>query len=292
MQVTAAMVKDLRERTGVGMMECKKFLTEAGGDLERAVELLRKAGQVKAGKRSGKTTGEGIIRIVQEGTEAVLVEINCETDFVARDGQFLAFSEAVARAIFENKPQSPEAVGRLSAEGGTVEEKRLALISKIGENVRIRRFEQRRLEGDVSAVYDHNGRIGVLVDMRGGDRVLAKDVAMHVAASRPICLSEHDAPAELIEQEKRILTEQAATSGKPADIVEKMVSGRLRKFLAQITLLGQAFVKDPDKTVAAVLKENNAEVLQFCRYELGEGLEKKQENFAEEVMAQAGTGKD
>ena len=287
MQITAEMVRQLRERTGVGMMECKRFLTEAGGDMEAAIDLLRKAGQGRADKKAGRAAAEGAILVESDGQgTCVLVEVNCETDFVARDRQFLAFGRTVAQVILEHAPAGADAVGSLAVEDGCVEEARQKLVGKIGENIRVRRFERANLRGDVSAVYLHGVRIGVLVDMNGGDEALARDIAMHVAASRPLCVSDKDMPAETLEREKSVLRAQAEDSGKPPEIIEKMVQGRLRKYLAEVTLLGQPFVKDPDRSVGQLLESRKAEVNAFYRLEVGEGIEKKQENFAAEVEAQ------
>ncbi len=286
MRITAAMVRELRERTGVGMMECKRFLVEAGGDIERALELLRKSGRGRADRKAGRTAAEGVILIETGGRTHVLVEINCETDFVARDEQFQAFAKAVAQAILEHAPAGLEEVAALETAGGSVEQRRLELVGKIGENVQVRRFERVSLHGDVAAVYLHSGRIGVLVDLSGGDEALARDVAMHVAASRPLCVSEKDVPAGVLDKERAVLRTQAEASGKPPEIVEKMVQGRLRKFLSEVTLLGQPFVKDPDQSVAELLKPRAAVVNAFYRFEVGEGIEKKQEDFAAEVEAQ------
>ena len=294
MRITAAMVRELRERTGVGMMECKRFLVESGGDMERAVELLRKSGRGRADKKATRTAAEGAVVIETDGSGTyALVEVNCETDFVARDGQFRAFSRTVARAVLRGAPASLEELAALKADGGSIEsieQIRLELIGKIGENVQIRRFERVSPRGDTPAVYLHGSRIGVLVDMSGGDEALARDVAMHVAASRPLCVSGEDVPAEVLDREKAVLSaqaeEQVRRENKPAGIAEKMVQGRLRKFLSEITLLGQPFVKDPDQSVAKLLKSRGAEVNAFYRLEVGEGIERKQEDFAAEVEAQ------
>ena len=287
MRITAAMVKDLRERTGVGMMECKRFLTEAKGDMERAIELLRKSGRGRADKKAGRVVAEGVIVTHRKDDVCILLEVNCETDFVARGESLLSFAGQVAQAILRHSPANLAAVSELDIEGGGIEEVRSGLVGKIGENIQIRRFERVSLQGNVSAVYMHGTRIGVLVDMSGGDETLARDVAMHVAASRPLCVAEHDVPAAVLDKEKAVLTAQAEESGKPPEIVEKMVRGRLRKFLSEITLLGQPFVKDPEQSVGALLKAGNAGVNAFYRFEVGEGIEKKKENFAEEVEAQA-----
>lgn len=286
MQITAAMVKELRERSGAGVMECKKALKEANGDAERAIELLRKSGQIKAEKFSGKTTAEGVVKALGSDRRYVLVEINCETDFVARSENFNEFSEQIAATILSHHPDSLDEAAGLPINGTTIEKKRLELVGKIGENIQLRRFQYICLNGDTVAVYLHGSHIAVLVDMRGGDTALAKDVAMHIAASRPVCISAADINPAILAKEQRILHEQAAASGKPADIIDKMTAGRLKKFIRDISLLGQNFVKEPDKTVLDLLQENNAEVLCFHRYELGEGINKEKENFAEEVMAQ------
>ena len=291
MQVTASMVRELRERTGVGMMECKRFLVEAEGDMERAIELLRKAGQGRADKKAGRIAAEGVILIETDGADRyALVEVNCETDFVARGDQFQGFSKAVAQAILQHAPVDLAAVAELGIEGGTVESVRSDIVGKIGENIQVRRFECVSLQGDVSAVYLHGGRIGVLVDMNGGDEALARDIAMHIAASRPLCVSEKDMPADVLSKEKEVLKaqaeEQVKQGGKPPEIVEKMVQGRVRKFLSEVTLLGQSFVKDTEQSVEKILQSRKAMVNAFYRLEVGEGIEKKKENFAEEVETQ------
>ncbi len=289
MQINAAMVKELRERTGAGMMECKKALTQTGGEMDAAIELMRKSGQAKADKKAGRVAAEGVIVVAlsTDSKEAAIVEVNSETDFVAKDEQFQTFSRAVADVVLQHQPDDLEALSSLPiGSGGTVEEARLELISKIGENIKLRRFERLVSEGDRIGAYLHGSRIGVLVDMKGGDDVLVKDIAMHVAASRPVCVSENEVPQDLLTKEKAIFAAQAQESGKPADIVEKMVVGRVKKYLAEITLVGQAFVKDPDKTVGKLLQDAGASVSRFYRLEVGEGIEKKVENFADEVMAQ------
>ena len=288
MQITAAMVKELRERTGAGMMECKKALTEAGGDMEAAIEAMRKSGAAKADKKAGRVAAEGVIvtRVSKDGKHVAIVEINSETDFVAKDDNFLEFANQVADLIIEKHPADLEELKSLPLGDGTVEEARQALVAKIGENIQIRRFLIIDVEGGNVGTYLHGSRIGVVVDLEGGDENLARDIAMHIAASKPMCVSEADVPEEVLAKEKEILVAQAQDSGKPADIIEKMVQGRLRKFLGEITLVGQPFVKDPDQTVGKLLEQSGASVKSFARYEVGEGIEKKQENFAEEVMAQ------
>jgi elongation factor Ts len=291
MAVTAALVKELRERTGAGMMECKKALVETGGDLEGAIEFLRKSGLAQADKKASRIAAEGKIAlaVADGGREAVMVEVNCETDFVAKDDGFNAFAEAVARNALTASPADVEALMATKIGGATVEEARQALISKIGENVQVRRFVRMASEGALGA-YVHGGRIGVLVDLAGGDTDLARDLAMHVAAMNPEFISADDVPAEVMAHEKEILAAQVADSGKPAEIIEKMVEGRLRKHLAGITLLGQPFVKDGDLTVAKLLQQNGASVKRFDRLAVGEGIEKKQGNFADEVMQQVTGG--
>jgi elongation factor Ts len=289
MQITAAMVKELRERTGSGMMECKKALTEADGDIDAAIENMRKSGLAKADKKAGRVAAEGriAIKISDDGKTAVIAEVNCETDFVSGGDDFLTFVNEVAATALENRPESVEALVELAIDGGqTIEEKRKEMVSKIGENIQVRRFELMQLDAGKFGSYLHGTRIGVLLGMENGNDDLIKDVAMHIAASRPTCVTEEQVPAELLEKEREILIAQAQDSGKPQDIIEKMVDGRIRKYLAEITLVGQPFVKDPDKTVGALLKDEGAEVKGFVRYEVGEGIEKKQENFADEVMAQ------
>lgn len=290
MQITASMVKELRERTGSGMMECKKALQETDGDIDAAIENMRKSGMAKADKKSGRIAAEGrvVIEISEDGKSAAVVEVNCETDFVSGGDDFLSFVTAIAKTALANKPADVAALSALTLDGAseTVEETRKAKIAKIGENMQLRRFEILETTNGTFGSYSHGTRMGVLVEMEGGSDDLIKDVAMHIAASNPLCVSEADVPADVLEKEKDILRAQALESGKPADIVEKMLTGRVRKYLAEITLLGQSFVKDPDKTVETLLSDAGATVIKFVRYEVGEGIEKKTENFADEVMAQ------
>ncbi len=290
MQITASMVKELRERTGSGMMECKKALQETDGDIDVAIENMRKAGMAKADKKSGRIAAEGrvVIEISDDGKSAAVVEVNCETDFLSGGDEFMSFVTAIAKTVLANKPADVAALSEMTLDGSseTVEETRKAKIAKIGENMQIRRFEIFETTAGNFGSYLHGARMGVLVEMQGGNAGLIKDVAMHIAASNPLCVSEADVPAETLEKEKEILRAQALESGKPADIVEKMLTGRIRKYLAEITLLGQSFVKDPDKTVETLLSDDDATVIRFARYEVGEGIEKKQENFADEVMSQ------
>ena len=289
MQITAAMVKELRERTGSGMMECKKALQEVDGDIETAIENMRKSGLAKADKKAGRVAAEGriAVKISDDGKTAVIAEVNCETDFVSGGDDFLNFVNEVAAVAIENKPESIEALVELAInDSQSIEEKRKEMVSKIGENIQVRRFEIMSVDAGAFGSYLHGTRIGVLLGMENGNDGLIKDVAMHIAASRPTCVTEDQVPAELLAKEREILIAQAQDSGKPQDIIEKMVDGRIRKYLAEITLVGQPFVKDPDKTVGALLKDEGATVTGFVRYEVGEGIEKKQENFADEVMAQ------
>jgi elongation factor Ts len=286
MSITASMVKELRERTGAGMMECKKALVETGGDLDAAAEHLRKSGQAKADKKASRVAADGRVVVAAEGNKAVIVEVNSETDFVAKDENFTAFSDAVAALALATGTTDVEAfASETLADGRTVEVARTELVSKIGENIGVRRIAVVE-SGGVLASYTHGARIAAVVALDGGDEALARDIAMHVAASNPSCIDESGVPAETLENERRILTEQAQESGKPAEIVEKMVIGRINKFLKEITLLGQPFVKDPDVSVGKLLKSAGATVTAFVRFEVGEGIEKKQENFADEVMKQ------
>jgi len=289
MAITASMVKELRERTGAGMMDCKKMLTETDGDMEAAIDLMRKSGAAKADKKASRVAADGkvVITLSEDGKEASVLEVNCETDFVAKDDSFINFVNAVGARVLADKPADIEALSAMPLESGeTVEEVRANLVAKIGENMQIRRFEIISSDDGNIYSYNHGVRISVAVAMTGGDETLGKDIAMHIAASRPICVSEADVPEETLAKEKEILIAQAEGSGKPMEIVEKMVEGRLRKYLSEITLLGQPFVKDPDQTIAQLLKAADAEVTAFVRYEVGEGIEKKQEDFAAEVMAQ------
>jgi elongation factor Ts len=285
--ITASLVKELRERTGAGMMECKKALVETDGDIDAAAELMRKSGAAKADKKAGRVAADGTIKIKisDDGKKAAVVEINSETDFVAKDDNFQAFADAVTQAVFDNEPADIDAIADLKlADGQTVEEARQSLISKIGENIKVRRFEIIKTDNGLVS-YQHGARIGVVVDSSAAAD-MARDIAMHIAAVNPSCVAEADVPVEEVEKEKRILIAQAESSGKPPEIIEKMIQGRLKKFLAEITLLGQPFVKDPDQTVGKLLKSADAEVTGFTRFEVGEGIEKKQEDFAAEVMAQ------
>ncbi len=287
MKITAALVKELRERTGAGMMECKKALVENGGEIEAAIEAMRKSGQAKAAKKAGRIAAEGLIVIQQDSNHAAMVEVNSETDFVSKGDDFKGFCDALAATVLRECPSNLEALmaAPFINSDKSVENVRQDLIAKIGENVNVRRLALMESQKNMG-VYLHGTRIGVLVDMRGGDAELAKDIAMHIAASRPLCISANQVPTEIIDKEKDIFAAQAANSGKPARIIEKMVDGRINKFLGEVTLLGQPFVKDPDQKVDNLLKAKKATVVHFDRFEVGEGIEKKSENFADEVMQQ------
>ncbi len=286
MAITAAQVKELRERTGAGMMECKKALVETDGNMDAAAEHLRKSGQAKADKKAGRVAAEGLVLVASDQSTAALVEVNSETDFVAKDENFVQFANSITTIVLNHKPADLDALMGLSyGDGMTVAEARTALVAKVGENVNVRRFTIIESSGSVAS-YVHGGRIAAVVGYTGGSDDLGRDVAMHVSATNPMCISEKDVPKDALETERRILTEQAQDSGKPADIIERMVEGRVKKYLSEITLLGQAFVKDPDQTVATLLKSGGAEVTAIARYEVGEGIEKKEDNFAEEVMQQ------
>ena len=287
--ISAGMVKELRERTGSGMMECKKALVESNGDMELAIENMRKAGLAKADKKSGRIAAEGIIgvQVSENGKSVVIVDINCETDFVAKADDFVSFVKNVSVALLNANINTEEELLAMPLEDGvTVDEIRRGLISKLGENITIRRFEKFNTAEGGTACYLHGNKIGVIVELAAVDADLGKDVAMHIAASKPICVSEDQVSAETIEKEKEIFAAQAAESGKPAEIIEKMVLGRVSKFLAEVTLLGQPFIKDDKITVGKLAASKGNSIIRFSRFEVGEGIEKKEENFAEEVMAQ------
>ena len=286
MQITASLVKELRERTGAGMMDCKKALNEAEGNVEVAIEEMRKSGAANAAKKAGRIAAEGIISINKSEKSAIILEINCETDFVAKDENFINFSEKVIEAIDTQCPSDIEALMRLSFSDQKIEEANQQIIAKIGEKITVRRFEKITTEGQIGH-YLHGDRIGVIVEVEGGDEALAKDLAMHIAASKPVCVSEDEVSQDILKKEKEIFSAQAEESGKSSEIIEKMVAGRINKFLKEITLLGQPYVKDSDQTVGELLNSVNASVISFLRYEVGEGIEKKLNNFAEEVMSQA-----
>ena len=289
-EITASMVRELREKTDAPMMECKKALTEAGGDLVKAEEILRIKLGSKASKAAGRITAEGVVAayVAADAKLGAIIEVNCETDFVAKNDEFLAFARKVAELVARDNPADVTALAALPLDGGTVEERRTGLVGKIGENVSLRRFKRHEAQGRL-ATYIHGGaKIGVVVDVVGGDETLAKDLAMHVAASKPKALSPGEVPAEEVQRERTIAAAKAAESGKPANIVEKMVEGSVQKFLKEVTLLGQPFVKNDKQTVGDLLKSNKASVAAFTLYVVGEGIEKRKDDFAAEVMAQVG----
>ena len=285
MNITADSVKQLRERTGAGMMECKKALVETQGDLDAAAELMRKTGLAKADKKATRVAAEGTVVAERSGNNAVLVEVNCETDFVARGDEFLNFARDVAKAALTHSPDSLEALLASKSAAGSVDDERRALIAKIGENISVRRFEKLSAPGALGT-YIHGGRIGSLVAIEGGDEALARDLAMHVAAVNPAYVDASEVPAAILDKEREILAEQTKGEKKPPDIIAKMVEGRLRKYLAEITLMGQPFVKDPETTVEKLVKKAGAKVVKFVRYEVGAGIEKKQDDFVKDVMDQ------
>lgn len=288
-EITASLVKELRERTGLGMMECKKALVEADGDIDKAIDELRKSSGMKAAKKAGRTAADGVVtaKVAGDGSYAVVLEVNSETDFVARDSNFLDFVGKVLDQAFATRQTD---VAALMA--GELENARQALVQKIGENISVRRVSVvAPADGAVASYVHSTNRIAVVVALKGGTPELAKDVAMHVAAANPPVVRQEDMPAELIAKEKEIYTAQAAESGKPADIVEKMVQGRIKKFLAENALVDQPFVKDPEVTVGALLKKSGADVQQFVRFEVGEGIEKEEVDFAAEVAAAVQTTK-
>lgn len=289
MNITASMVKELRERTGSGMMECKKALVDCAGDLELAIDQMRKAGLAKADKKASRIAAEGgvFFRESADKRSVAMLEVNCETDFVAKGDDFNQFANLVGEVAASADVDQMEALMQLPlASGKTLEQARLELIAKIGENISVRRFVRYQASGGVIGSYLHGTRIGVLVQLQGGSEALGKEIAMHIAASRPQFIREQDVSSDVIEREKDIFAAQAADSGKPAAIIQRMVEGRLKKFFDEITLLGQPFVKNPDISVGQLLKEHKAVALRFDRFEVGEGIEKKSSNFAEEVMAQ------
>lgn len=287
--ISATMVKELRERTGSGMMECKKALVETHGDMELAIENMRKAGLAKADKKSGRIAAEGIIgvKVSDDGKTVVMVDVNCETDFVAKADDFVKFVNGITTALLTTQVANEDELSAMQlADGQAVEEIRRNLIAKLGENITVRRFQKYHTATGGTACYLHGSKIGVIVELTAANPELGKDIAMHVAASKPICVSEDQVSAETIEKEKEIFRAQAAESGKPADIIEKMVAGRISKFFAEITLLGQPFIKDDKLTVGKLVAAKANSVVAFTRFEVGEGIEKKEVNFAEEVMAQ------
>ena len=289
MAVTAALVKELRERTGAGMMDCKKALEETAGDIEAAIDAMRKSGLAKAAKKAGRIAAEGTILTRVANGLGLAIEFNCETDFVARDASFLAFANAVADLAHANKLFTAEAILAADLNGTSVEDTRATLVAKIGENINVRRAAV--VEGSVIGSYVHSGRIGVLAVLEGGNEDIAKDVAMHVAANNPGFLTPDDVPADVVERERVIQIDIAVNSGKPQEIAEKMVAGRMSKFTGEVSLTGQPFVKDPSVSVGDFLKQHSAKAVSFIRLEVGEGIEKKEEDFAAEVAAQIAAAK-
>jgi elongation factor Ts len=290
--ISAGLVRELRERTGAGMMECKKALEASGGDIERAIEELRKSGRTKADKKAGRVAAEGIIVFADNGKQVAMMEINCETDFVGRDANLGAFAKAAVETALNARENDVAKLSALTMHGAssTVEDARLNLVAKVGENVQIRRIALSNPQSTTVGTYIHGSRIGVIVELDTDNKELARDIAMHIAASRPIVISPEQVPQDLVAKEKEIYMAQAATSGKPPEIIEKMVAGRLKKFLDEVSLTGQPFVKDPETTVGALLNKHRAKVLAFQRFEVGEGIEKVVEDFKEAVMSQVQGG--
>lgn len=292
MTITAALVKELRQRTGVGMMECKKALQEAGGDLDSAITIMRKSGQAKAAKKGDRVAAEGVVvlRKSQDNKRAVMLEVNCETDFAARDENFLEFVDKVALKSLEAKLTSIERIGDLVFDDGkSIVELREDLVAKIGENINVRRlnFMEFDTDANISSYVHGNGRIGVMVALSSDNSDLGKDIAMHIAATNPVAMTEEEFPASILEKEKEIFLAQLQDSGKPSEMLEKIVSGKIKKFVSESVLLKQPFVKDPDMTIEALLQKQNTNILGFIRFEVGEGVEKKEVDFAAEVKAQA-----
>ena len=287
-EVTAGMVKELRDKTDAPMMECKKALAEAGGDMGKAEELLRIKLGNRASKAASRVAAEGVVavHIAPDGKSGALVEVNCETDFVAKNAEFLGFAAALAGLAVSQKPADVDALSKLAINGVPVEEARKALVGKIGENVSVRRFARIAAQGRLASYIHGGSKIGVLVDVVGGDETLAKDLAMHIAASKPVALSVSEVAPELVQKERSIAAAKAAESGKPANIVEKMIEGSVQKYLKEVTLLGQPFVKDDKQSVDQLLKAKKASVAAFALYVVGEGIEKKKDDFVSEVMAQ------
>jgi elongation factor Ts len=287
--VSAATVKELRDRTGLGMMECKKALVEANGDLDTAIDNLRKSGQAKAAKKAGNIAAEGAIIVATEGNTSLVMEVNSQTDFVARDENFTAFANKVAQSALAARETDVAKISALQVDGQSVEDARVALVQKIGENIQVRRAEL--VEGAVLGTYLHGIKIGVVVVMEGGSEDLARDIAMHVAAARPEAVSPDDVPAAIIAKEREIAEAKARESGKPDNIVEKMIEGAVKKYLTEVSLLEQFFVKDTELKVGQLLTKSNAKVLRFVRMEVGEGIEKKEADFAAEVAAAVAAAK-
>ena len=292
MQITATQVKELRERTGAGMMECKRALVETAGDIDAAIELMRKSGQAKADNKAGRVAAEGLlgVEVSADGSSAAMLEVNCETDFVAKEEEFKSFVAVAASRALEEQTADVDALSALPLQAGgsqTIDERRRELIAKISENISLRRVQLMASDGGRIGSYIHGGRIGVLVDVHSGEEPVGRDMAMHIAASRPEAVSADDLDPQILAKEKEILLAQVADSGKPVEIQAKMVAGRVSKYLKEVTLLGQPFVKDPDQSVQKYLSANGASVKGFVRFQVGEGIEKKVDNFVAEVMAQA-----
>ncbi len=287
--ITAGMVKTLRERTGAAMMKCKRALEATAGDIDAAVEKMRMDGQAKADKKATRIAAEGVVAVAENAAAAVMVEVNCETDFVAKEDSFTAFADTAAQLALAHQPADVDALLALADGGESLDVRRRNLVAKLGENISLRRFERVNSAGGGQAHYLHGGRIGVITSLSAGDADLARDLAMHVAASKPLYVNADAVPADVVEAERKIIEGQIAeqAANKPPEIVTKMVDGKLRKFLAEVTLTGQPFIKDPDQTVEKLLKSKSATVAHFVRFEVGEGIEKKQGDFAAEVMAQA-----
>jgi elongation factor Ts len=286
--ISAKLVKELRERTGAGMMDCKKALVETNADIDAAIDLMRKSGATKAAKKQGRIAAEGLVGLAQNDTGVSIVEVNSETDFVSKSDEFIDFVNAIAQNALTENPANLEGLLNTNIGSDNIEEARKNLIAKIGENISVRRFATLTANsGETIGSYKHGERIVVLSLLKGGDEALAKDIAMHIAALKPECITEDEIDPALIEREKAIFVDQAKESGKPDNIIEKMIVGKMNKFVQEITLLGQSFVKDPDVKIAQLLKQNNAKVIKFIRFEVGEGIEKKVDNFVDEVMAQA-----
>ena len=290
MTITAALVKELRERTGAGMMDCKKALVETNADLESAIDLMRASGAAKAAKKAGRVASEGLVNVAisDDNKSAVILEVNSETDFATKSQSFIDFVNTLGKLALKNKPKSVKTFLTQTLDSGeTVDEAREGIVAKIGENITVRRLQNVSVENGILGAYKHGDRIAVLAVLSGNDASLAKDIAMHIAASRPECVSEEQLSNEMLEREKAIFIEQAKESGKPGNIIEKMIVGRMKKFVNDVTLYGQAFIKEPEISVGELVKSKNAEVESFVRFEVGEGIEKKEDNFVEEVMAQA-----
>lgn len=285
MTITSAKIKELREITGAGMMDCKKYLTEAGGDIDKAIEAMRKDGQARAAKKAGRTAAEGLVMASSDGKHAAIIEVNSETDFVAKNEDFRNFVESVLKLAIANQVADLDALIAHPMADGTVGDARQQLVLTLGENIQIRRYQWMESPA-VMASYMHGHRIAVLVAYEGGDEALGADLAMHIAAMNPMVLHAEEVPAELLEKEREIETERAEKSGKPAEAIEKMVEGRLKKFVKEVSLLGQSFIKDPSTTIEKLLAGKHAKVLAFTRYEVGEGIEVEKKDFAQEVMEQ------